>query len=122
MLRVLVKRGLRIEEYCRQYDTRNCGMIDKKRFNAMIRNIGLPLVSKEILEVTARYTVPSADMVDEALLRDANVGLIDRTSLGESGIGGQDSIESLRGAEIGIYTGVLIDLKENVARAVKKQD
>ena len=123
MLRVLVKRGLRIEEYCRQYDTRNCGMIDKKRFNAMIRNIGLPLVSKEILEVTARYTVPSADMVDfEALLRDANVGLIDRTSLGESGIGGQDSIESLRGAEIGIYTGVLIDLKRMLLETVSKTD
>ena len=123
MMRVLVKRGLRIEEYCRQYDTRNCGTIDKKRFNTMIRNIGLPLTPKEILEVTARYAVSSTEMVDfEALLRDANVGLIERTSVAESGIVGQDSIESLRGAEIGIYTGVLIDVKRMLIESVNKTE
>jgi hypothetical protein len=30
MIQTLVKRGLRIEEYCRQYDTSNCGMVGKK--------------------------------------------------------------------------------------------
>jgi Ca2+-binding EF-hand superfamily protein len=117
MIRTLVKRGLRIEEYCRQYDTGNCGMIDKKRFKVMIRNIGLPLTPKEIMDLMARYAVPSTEMVDfEALLRDANVALISKTIVSDIGnnnddLVGQDSVESLRGADVGMYTGVLLDMK-----------
>lgn len=120
MIRTFVKRGLRIEEYCRQYDTGNCGMIDKKRFTTMIRNIGLPLTPKEISELTSRYSVPSTDMVDfEAMLRDANVAMISKTSVNDSEIVGQDSVESLRGAEVGAYTGVLLDTKRMLIESVQ---
>ena len=120
MIRTLVKRGLRMEEYCRQYDTGNCGMIDKKRFTTMIRNIGLPLTPKEITELTSRYSVPSTDMVDfEALLRDANVAMINKTSVTDGDFVGQDSVESLRGAEVGAYTGVLLDTKRMLIESVQ---
>ena len=86
----------------------------------MIRNIGLLLTPKEISELTSRYSVPSTDMVDfEAMLRDANVAMIGKTSVTDGDFVGQDSVESLRGAEVGAYTGVLLDTKRMLIESVQ---
>ena len=95
-------------------------MIDKKRFTTMIRNIGLLISPKEISELVSRYAVPSTDMVDfEALLRDANVALISKTSVHDSDVVGQDSVESLRGAEVGLIQGILLDTKRMLIESVE---
>jgi len=74
MIRTLAKRGVRIEEYCRQYDSADCGMVDQSRFLKMIKNMGLPLSQKDVLEIAARYAISGSDMVDfDKLLKDSRV-------------------------------------------------
>ena len=120
MIQTLVKRGLRIEEYCRQYDTSNCGMVGKKRFATMIRSIGLPLTAKDIAEVTNRYAVHSTDMVDfEALLRDAQVNNFSTKNNETNIASASDSIESLQGAGISNYTGTMIDVKRMMVESTR---
>ena len=114
MIRTLAKRGLQIESFCRSRDTTGRGLIDKKSFTSMLRSIGLPFVSKELVEIAVRYTVPSSDMVDyETLLRDA--GILGADFEGE----GLDGQENLRGADISEYTGVLIDVKRMLLETVQ---
>ena len=119
MVRTLVRRGLPIETYCRNCDVNGRGLIDKKSFSAMLRRIGLPFVPKDMIEITSRYTVPTTDMVDyETLLKDTGVFAKEYNSF-DTNVEGLESIESLRGTDIGMYTGVLLDVKRMLLESVQ---
>jgi len=80
VLRTLMKRGIEIEENCKSMDTEGRGMVDKKKFSLMLKDIGIPFVPREVAEIARRYTVPSSDLLDyESLLRDAGVKGINRS-------------------------------------------
>ena len=118
MCRTLMKRGLQLEKTCSQHDISNSGMISRKRFSAMLKNMGLPLTSKDAADITSRYVVPSTDMVDyEHLLRD----LSSTSSPG----GMQPSINnSGNSSGGGVHTNVLLDVKRMLvesARSLGKQ-
>jgi len=115
MIRTLAKRGVRIEEYCRQYDSADCGMVDRSRFLKMIKNMGLPLSQKDIQEITAKYTISGSDMVDfDKLLKDSRVqdtGEVfhQRSDFGE----GEEDMTEQRAC-----TGVLPDVKRMLIDSV----
>lgn len=120
MIQTLVRRGLPIEAYCRHRDANGRGLMDKKSFAAMLKRIGMPFTPKDMTEITSRYTVPSgdgaSDMVEyEALLKDA--GVFSKTKNFE--VEGLESAESLRGTDINMYTGVLVDVKRMLLESVQ---
>ena len=79
MLRVLIRRGVQLEEYCLHIDSRGRGMIDKKVFLSILNSIGIPLTNKDMLEVCKLYTVPSSDEVDyETFFRDVGLSTIEK--------------------------------------------
>ena len=116
MIRTLAKRGVRIEEYCRQYDMADCGMVPRKRFLSMIKNMGLPLSQKDVLEIAQRYTVDGSEMVDfdkllvDSQVQDANLVYHERSDFGE----GDESLTEQRAC-----TGVLPDVKRMLIDSVR---
>ena len=120
MLRTLAKRGLQIEAFCKSRDTTGRGLINKKAFTSMLRNLGLPFVPKDLGEIATRYTVPSSDMVDyETLLKDAGILSIGVDLESEGGGVLMDGQEDLRGTDVKDYPGTaLISVKRMLLESV----
>lgn len=105
VLRILSKKGLDIEALCRQLDNGGRGMVDKKQFTAMLKQVGLPYGTRELADITYRYTVPSSDQVDiESFLRDG--GMLSKNHSFRS-----DMID------INSYSNVLLDVKRMLVEA-----
>eukprot|EP01041_Mallomonas_annulata_P003023 gene3023-5927_t len=117
MIFVLVRRGLRIEHFCRERDTEGRGMIDRTIFWKLISNLGLPFRARDIDEVIQRYTVPSSDKVDyESLLRDSDILLQndshdDKMTHEHEHSNENDSDESIN-KYISSYSLIMIKLKQ----------
>lgn len=107
MIRLLSKRGLNVEEYCRHRDPDNRGIMGKRQFASMLRKLSLPFGTRELNDVKNRYTIINTDQVDyEAMLRDA--GVLDNTD-----VGGEIEGESMdgQGTNIGLFSSIIYELK-----------
>jgi Ca2+-binding EF-hand superfamily protein len=123
MIRTLSKRGLNLEEYCRDKDQELKGVIDKRHFMYMLKQLRLPFTKKELLEVAQRYTLPSnhyAVAIDyESFIRDAGLAIKSSSMYG-------NECETLSGNEVvdlSIYSVVLMDVKRMIletARSLNK--
>lgn len=110
MIRVLTKRGVSLEEYCREQDWDGRGLVDKKEFLSFLPNLGLPLIKRDLLEITNRYTVPSTNKVDfESLLRDGNIS--SRFDSSDSNCFDNHSNSNDNTSNMELYKNMLMDLQ-----------
>ena len=105
VLRILSQKGLDVETLCRQLDNGGRGMVDKKQFTTMLKQIGLPYGSRELADIAYRYTVPSSDQVDiESFLRDG--GMLTKNHSFHGDI-----------IDLNTYSNVLLDVKRMLSEA-----
>lgn len=118
MIRTLMNRGLDLEDYFKQIDPNRRGLINRKKFFAMIKAIGLPFGNRELQDITQQYSVPSSDQADYiSLLKDVGSIKSPKVNTYNSNINSED---------IGTYTMVITDVKrmllESISSLSKHQD
>jgi Ca2+-binding EF-hand superfamily protein len=116
VIRTLMKRGIEIEESCKSMDTEGRGMVDKKKFSLMLKDIGIPFVPREVAEIARRYTVPSSDLLDyESLLRDAGIKGINRN---EAQSGNKDADSEVNPRVMLTVKNMLLESTKSLGKSV----
>lgn len=64
MIRVLVNKGLNIEEYCKMRETESSGEVDRQVFISLLRNLGLPFTKRQLHDITQPYLIPNSSNID----------------------------------------------------------
>lgn len=118
MVRVLTKKGLNLEEHCRQRDGERKGLVSRKFFLSSLKQLGLPFNNKELQDVVQHYSRPDSDQVDYlSFLKDARI--YKKASLLSA-----EEEEEERGAQsLGDFSSVLIAVKRmllDAARSLSK--
>jgi Ca2+-binding EF-hand superfamily protein len=107
----LSKRGISIEDYFHHRDGQKNGILKKKSFISIFHQIGVPLGTKDLLQVARLYSHPqSNEHVDyERLLRDSSLRVAN-VDTSQTSIEGSGSVEGTVD-ENKVYKNVLLDLK-----------
>mmetsp|Transcript_530 Transcript_530/g.941 ORF Transcript_530/g.941 Transcript_530/m.941 type:complete len:1347 (+) Transcript_530:93-4133(+) len=71
MIRVLVRKGLNLDELFGNVDFDGRGIIEKDQFVGIIRNLGLPCAYKDIMSFVQRYAVSSQQIDYDAFINEA---------------------------------------------------
>ena len=141
MIRTLSSKGLDLEQYFKTLDPNNRGLLNRKKFLSILKQIGLPYGNRELNDITQHYTVPSSDQADYiSLLKDAGIimKIEDNTTSsnsnnnsvnnnGNSSNGNNQSVNpATDNIDISIYTIVISDVKrmilESISSRSKHQD
>lgn len=65
MIRIVIRKGLNLEGYCRKRDEQNRGEVSKSYLIYLLRKVGLPFTPRDIADIVRLYSVPSnSDNVD----------------------------------------------------------
>jgi Ca2+-binding EF-hand superfamily protein len=139
MIRTLSSKGLDLEQYFKTLDPNNRGLLNRKKFFSILKQIGLPYGNRELNDITQHYTVPSSDQADYiSLLKDTGIimkvvednGTTSSNSVNNNGNNSHGNNQSVNPAtdniDISIYTIVISDVKrmilESISSRSKHQD
>lgn len=118
MIRVLHRRGFNIEEYCQMIVSSNIGMMQKNDFSTMLKNTGLPFITKDLNEIAKQYAVPPKfELVDYvSFLTDAG---LKTSSCERNGFEVDEEKDVNFQTAVNYHTRALSDLKEMLIETVE---
>lgn len=111
MIRVLIRKGLNLDECFRHLDFEGRGLVDREHFLGVIRSLNLPFRSKDIFALCDTYVVPTLQIDYESFINDA-MSELNASVDGDDSIGSGGRIGNGKGSP---HTSAIVDLKRMLA-------
>jgi Ca2+-binding EF-hand superfamily protein len=125
MIRILIKKGLNLEDYFRSMDVEKKGLIHKKQMLFTLKQLGLPFSLKELQDITHNYCQPASEKVDYiSFLREGRLGKKNNNSLSNNNsvddiLDIQKINNSHNPNDLTSYTLVLHDVKRMLLESIR---
>jgi Ca2+-binding EF-hand superfamily protein len=125
MIRILIKKGLNLEDYFRSMDVEKKGLIHKKQMLFTLKQLGLPFSLKELQDITHNYCQPASEKVDYiSFLREGRLGKKNNNSLSNTNsvddiLDIQKNSNSHNPNDLTSYTLVLHDVKRMLLESIR---